>query len=127
MDECVLCVGFCPLFDDVGAIVDHKSSSHEEISKKYHIASLKCIWRRIDVNMYDGSDHRNEYIYILRDPNDNCCSYHRFYGVVVSTANSESADPGSNPGRTLLSYYITMFFLIYPQCSSSFILSRQLA
>ena len=52
---------------------------------------------------------------------------YRFYGVAVSTADSESADPGSNPGRTLLSYYITMFFLIYPQCSSSFILSRQLA
>ena len=25
---------------------------------------------------------------------------YRFYGVVVSTADFESADPGSNPGRT---------------------------
>ena len=66
-------------------------------------------------------------IYICRNPNDNCCSYRRFYGVVVSTADFESADPGSNPGRTLLSHYITMFFFIYPQRSSSFILSRQLA
>ena len=28
----------------------------------------------------------------------------RFYGVVVSTADFESADPGSNPGRTF--FYI---------------------
>ena len=34
---------------------------------------------------------------------------HRFYGVVVSTADFESADPGSNPGRTLFFEQLRLF------------------
>ena len=35
-----------------------------------------------------------------------------FYGVVVSTADFESADPGSNPGRTFGTFIYSNGFIV---------------
>ena len=50
--------------------------------------------------------------YILWIEYDMMCSgglEYWFYGVVVSTADFESADPGSNPGRTLFFQQLRLF------------------
>ena len=41
----------------------------------------------------------------------------RFYGVMVSTLDPDSSDPGSNPGRT---YTFFSFQLYYQQCKINF-------
>ena len=46
------------------------------------------------------------------------CENEWSYGVMVSTLDSESSDPGSNPGRTSLCTILLVFFvtnIVYPR------------
>lgn len=55
-----------------------------------------------------------------------CTDVLRSYGVVVSTRDFESRDPGSNPGRTSIFAYIFNLFLFAYQIRSEILNSLNL-